>query len=169
MSMIASIGQRLRVGRAMAVPQSVGRFLAGKRFAVAGVSRDPRQAANAIYRKLRTSGYEVIPVNPRATEVEGVRCYSDLAAISGTIDGLVVASPPEASLALVRQCVERGVSRVWFHRSLGGGSVSREAVRECELRGIECIVGGCPLMYCAPVDPFHRCLRWILRWRGRVP
>jgi predicted CoA-binding protein len=30
---------------------------------VAGVSRDSRQAANAIYRKLRASGFEVVPVN----------------------------------------------------------------------------------------------------------
>ena len=153
----------------MPIPQNVTGFLAGKRFAVAGVSRDPRQAANAIFRRLLKSGYEVVPVNPRATEVEGVRCYPDLGAISGALDGLVVASPPVASLELVRQCVDRGISRIWFHRSFGQGSVALEAVRECELRGLECIVGGCPLMYCEPVDPFHRCLRWVLRWSGRVP
>jgi hypothetical protein len=31
------------------------------------------------------------------------------------------------------------------------------------------VVGGCPLMYCGPVDPFHRCMRAWLGWRGRVP
>jgi hypothetical protein len=24
-------------------------------------------------------------------------------------------------------------------------------------------------MYCAPVDFGHRCMRWWLRWQGRVP
>ena len=153
----------------MALPQSVGEFLDGKRFAVAGVSRDPRQAANAIYRKLLASGYEVLPVNPRATEVEGAKCYPDLGAVPGVVDGLIVASPPAASLALVRQCADRGVSRIWFHRSLGEGSVSSDAVRECQARSLSCIIGGCPLMYCEPVDPFHRCLRWVLRWSGHVP
>ena len=33
------------------MPSSVAEFLAGKRFAVAGVSRQLRQAANAVYRK----------------------------------------------------------------------------------------------------------------------
>jgi hypothetical protein len=34
---------------------------------------------------------------------------------------------------------------------------------------VEPIVGGCPLMYCQPVDFAHRCFRWWLRWQHRVP
>jgi predicted CoA-binding protein len=153
----------------VALPPVVAEFLAGKRLAVAGVSRDSRQAANAIYRKLRASGYEVFAVNPRASEVEGARCYSDLETVPGPLDGLIVASPPATTLELVRQSADLGVSHIWFHRALGSGSVSAEAVRECKARGLACIVGGCPLMYCEPVDVFHRCLRWVLRWGGRVP
>jgi hypothetical protein len=58
---------------------------------------------------------------------------------------------------------------VWFHRSFGEGSVSKDAVQECKVRGIQCIVGGCPLMYCEPVDGGHRCIRSLLRFFGRVP
>jgi predicted CoA-binding protein len=151
------------------VPSSVAEFLAGKRFAVAGVSRQPQQAANAVYRKLRDTGFEVFPVNPNAAEVEGVRCYPNLPSIPGSIDGVVVATHPRNTLDVVRQCEEKGVRQVWMHRSFGTGSVSAEALRECELRGIQCIVGGCPLMYCEPVDPGHRCFRWLLGLRGRVP
>jgi len=151
------------------MPSSVAGFLAGKRFAVAGVSRDRRQAANAIYRKLCSSGFEVLPVNPNAAEVEGVRCYPTLGSISGAVHGVVIATHPRNALDIVRQCGERDVRRVWFHRSFGTGSVSDEAVRECQTRGIDCIVGGCPLMYCEPLDFGHRCIRWWLRRRGRVP
>ena len=151
------------------IPTTVAAFLAGKRFAVAGVSRQPQQAANAIFRKLRDSGFEVLPINPNAAEVEGVRCYPDLASIQGDLDGVVIATPPAAALNIVRQCGEKGVRQVWFHRSFGTGSVSSEAVRECKARGIEAIVGGCPLMYCEPVDGGHRCIRWWLRLFGRVP
>jgi hypothetical protein len=69
----------------------------------------------------------------------------------------------------VGQCVERNVPQVWFHPSFGEGSVSLAAVRECRGRGIKCIVGGCPMMYCEPVDFGHRCMRWLLRLGGRVP
>jgi predicted CoA-binding protein len=151
------------------VPEPVAEFLRGKRIAVAGVSRETGQAANAVYRKLRSCGYEAIPVNPNASEVEGVRCYPDLASLPGTIDGVVVATHPDVSVDLVRQCSARGIPRVWFHRSFGQGSVSDAAVRECKSHGIPCIVGGCPLMYCAPVDFGHRCMRWWLRRQGRVP
>jgi predicted CoA-binding protein len=153
----------------MKLPPSIAEFLAGKRLAVAGVSRDPKQTANFIYRKLRDSGYEVVPVNPSAAEVEGARCYPDLASVPGSLDGLVVVTPPGAGVDLVRQCAEKGVPRVWFHRALGAGSLSRDAVRECEAHGITCIAGGCPYLYLEPVDPAHRCMRWILGWTGQLP
>ena len=151
------------------MPSGVAEFLSGKRFAVAGVSRDPSQAANAIFRKLRGSGFEVFPVNPNASEVESERCYPNLASVPGVIDGVVIATHPRNALDIVRQCGERGVRRVWFHRAFGKGSVSPDAVHECSPRGIRCIVGGCPLMYCEPVDLAHRCVRWLLRLGGRVP
>lgn len=151
------------------MPSSVAEFLAGKRFAVAGVSRSPGQAANAVYRKLRGSGFEVFPVNPNANEVEGAHCYPNLGSIPGSIDRLVIATHPNVSADLVRRCAALGIRHVWLHRSFGQGSVSPEAIQECKAHGIQCIEGGCPLMYCEPVDLGHRCFRWWLRMGGRVP
>jgi len=151
------------------MPQPVAEFLSGKRYAVAGVSRQPGQAANAVFRKLRDSGYEVFPVNPNATETESARCYPDLAAIPGKIDGVVIVTNPNVSAQMVRQCADLGVGQAWFHRSFDGGSVSDEAIQECKALGIKCIVGGCPLMYCEPIDFGHRCMRWWLGRKGRVP
>jgi uncharacterized protein len=151
------------------IPDSVTTFLRGRRIAVAGVSRNPSQAANAVFNKLRRAGYEACAINPRATEVEGARCYSDVGAVPGQLDGVVIVTPPEISVQIVRQCRDHGVRQVWFHRSFGNGSVSEEAVRECDARGIACIVGGCPLMFCAPVDFGHRCMRWWLQRQDRVP
>ena len=151
------------------LPASIARFLAGRRIAVAGVSRSRDQPANAIYRRLRDSGHEVVAVNPRTDDVEGAPCYPDLAAVPGEIDGVVVATHPRSAADVIRACGERGIGQVWFHRSFGDGSVSEEAVRACAELGIEPIVGGCPLMFCEPVDPAHRCMRWWLQLRGRVP
>ena len=39
------------------IPKQVSEFLSKKHIAVAGVSRDVRQPANAIYRKLKGAGY----------------------------------------------------------------------------------------------------------------
>jgi len=151
------------------IPESVATFLAGKRFAVAGVSRDARQSANAIFRKLRASGYDAVPVNPHADTLEGVTCYPDLSSIPGDLDGVVVATHPDAALDVVRQAAARGIRQLWFHRSFGSGSVSDVAIAEARSLGLACIVGGCPLMFCEPVDVFHRCARGMLAWRGRLP
>ncbi len=151
------------------MPPGVADFLKGRHIAVAGVSRNASQPANAIFRKLQAAGYDAIPVNPASATVEGIQCHPDVASIPGPVDGVIIATHPTASLQVVRQCAGRGIARVWFHRSIGDGSVSDGAVQACKTYGISCIVGGCPLMYCAPVDPFHRCARWFLGLRGRVP
>ena len=49
-----------------AAPSPIADFLAQKRIAVFGVSRDGAQPANAIYRILRQDGHEVVAINPAA-------------------------------------------------------------------------------------------------------
>ena len=153
----------------MRVPAPIAQFLRGKRIAVAGVSREGTTAANPIFRKLRDSGYDAIPINPNAQTVEGTTCYPSVASVPGPLDGVIVATHPRVSAQIVRDAADRGVTQVWFHRSFGDGSVSPEAIDECQRRGITPIVGGCPLMYCEPVDVGHRCMRGWLGWRGRLP
>jgi len=151
------------------LPAAVAQFLAGHRIAVAGVSRQASQPANAIFRRLRDTGHDVVPINPRAETIEGVSCFASLEAVPGPVDGLMVASPPATGVELVEQAARRGVRLVWFHRSFGRGSVSDDAVVRCRAHGLTCIVGGCPLMFSGRVDIAHRCMRWWLQQRGRVP
>jgi hypothetical protein len=50
-----------------------------------------------------------------------------------------------------------------------GSSVSAEAVALCQQHGISLIAGACPMMYCAPVDFGHRCMRWMMGATGGLP
>lgn len=148
----------------------VEEFLAQKRLAVAGVTRHEAGApANMIFRKLRDAGYQVCAINPNAEQVEGAACYPDLKSAPGPLEGVVLATPPAATEALVRECAELGIGRVWMHRSLGPGSVSEAAVAFCREKRIEVIAGGCPMMFCEPVDFGHKCLRWVLGVAGKLP
>lgn len=151
------------------LPSNISEFLSSRRIAVAGVSRTGASAGNPVFRKLRTAGFDVFPVNPHATELEGARAYPNIAAIGAPVDGVVIATHPNAAIDVVRDAADAGVRRVWLHRSFGQGSVSEAAVDECLARGLTCIVGGCPLMFCEPVDVPHRCMRWWLQRTGRVP
>lgn len=149
--------------------QAVQDFLSRKRLAVAGVSRDGNLPANLIFRKLRDAGYEVFPVNPSASEVEGVPCFPDLASVPADLEGVVVATPPGAAEGVVQECVALGIPMVWMHRSIGPGSVSSAAVELCRREGIAVIPGACPMMYVQPVDLAHRCFRWALGGIGKLP
>jgi predicted CoA-binding protein len=145
-------------------------FLAQKKIVVAGVSRsDPNAPANLIYRKLRGAGYRVFAVNPQADSVEGDRCFHDLRSLPEPVDAAVLATPAAAARRLVEECFTAGISRVWMHRSLGEGSVSDDAVEFCREKNIAVIPGGCPMMFCPPVDFGHKCMRWFLRLTGSLP
>lgn len=149
--------------------ESAERFLAQRRIAVAGVSRTRQDAATLIYRRLKTRGYHVVPVNPNASTVEGDACYSTLAAIPGGVDAVIIVTRPEVTEEIVRQCPEAGVHHVWMHSSMAhGGSVSPAALAFCEARGINVVPGGCPLMFGKTADFGHRCMRWFMRVSGRL-
>ena len=154
-------------------------FLTQKRIAVVGVSRTREDAANLNYRKLRAAGYRVFAVNPNTPAFDGDPCYPDLRSLPEPVDGVLIVTRPARAEEIVRQCVELGIRRVWMHCSLGArpllkkaaaaiGSASPEAVRLCRENGIAVIPGGCPMMFCPPVDFGHQCMRGLLRATGSL-
>jgi predicted CoA-binding protein len=144
-------------------------FLAQSHLAVAGVSRDTKQPANLIYRRLRASGHHVFAINPNAGEVEGDRCYPDIASVPEPLDGVVIVTTPGVAERLVDDCIAADVPRVWLHRGLGPGSMSDRAVASCLQHGIAVIPGGCPNMFGATSDPGHTCLGAFLKFTGKIP
>ena len=151
------------------IPPAIQAFFSSKPIVVAGVSRTGNAPANAIFRRLRDGGYAPIPVNPNAASLEGANCYPSVEAVPGSVHGVMVVTHPGAAPEVVRAALARGIRHIWFHRSFGEGSVSAEAVELCKVGGVEPIIGGCPLMYCPPVDLGHRFFRWWLRRADRVP
>jgi hypothetical protein len=173
--MLAAINgacQRSRVKEDGAMPtlkEAGDDFLAQKRIAVVGVSRSSNQAANLVYRGLRQADYEVFAVNPNTDEAEGDTCYHDLKSTPDGVDAVLIATTPEVAEAVVRECAEQGISRVWMHRSFGRGSVSEKAADFCRENNITVIAGGCPRMFLPKADLGHRCMRWILNLTGGLP
>lgn len=151
------------------LPPKIEEFLAETSIAVAGVSRNPHQPANAIFKKLQKSGHRTYAINPNAAVIDGETCYPDIASLPEPVGAVMIATHPNVSTDIVRQCAGAGIKHVWFHRSFGDGSVSQEAVHEGEKHGMNCVVGGCPMMYCEPVDFAHKCMKWILKMQKRVP
>jgi predicted CoA-binding protein len=144
------------------VKEAAATFLANKRIAVTGVSRNPQNhGSNVVYKRLRERGYEVFAVNPNTDEVEGDPCYHDLKTIPGGVDAVVIATRPDLAEATMRECAELGVKQAWMHRSFGQGSVCDEATVYGREHGITVIDGGCPLMFGPTADFGHKVMRWV--------
>ena len=156
----------------MTIQTQAEAFLSQKRIAVVGVSRK-QGTGNAIFKALRKRGYKVVPVNPKASEVDGETCYPDLKSIPGGVDAAVIVTSPGVSETVMHDCVEAGVSHVWMHHNALFGakssSVSDAATAYGREHGIEVIPGGCPLMFGEGADLGHRCMRWFLGRTHKLP
>src|SRR5512135_3760454 len=91
----------------VAIKDAAAAFLANKRIAVTGVSRNPKgHGSNVVYKRLRDRHYQVYAVNPNADQVEGDRCYHALKDIPGGLDAVVIATRPEVAAATMRESAE---------------------------------------------------------------
>jgi predicted CoA-binding protein len=152
------------------IKEAASDFLATRRVAVTGVSRDPKNhGGNVVYQRLRGRGYEVFAVNPNADEVEGDPCYHDLRSIPGGVDAVVIATRPEIAEKTMHECANLGIKHVWMHRGPGAGSVSQAAADYGRQRGIAVIDGGCPCMFGPTADLGHKAMRVVLTLTGNVP
>jgi uncharacterized protein len=129
-------------------------FLAHKRLAVVGVSRNnPKAFANAVLDGLREHGYDMVAVHRDDP-------------VAADVDGVIVMVNAQAARQVVRDYVDAGVARVWLHKGVGPGAVSDEAVSYCKEHGVAVVEGACPLMFLEPVGWFHRAHRGIRRIKG---
>src|SRR6266508_2564959 len=94
------------------IPKQVAEVLSKKHIAVAGVSRDFQQPANAIYRNLKGAGYQVYAINPNAERAEGDACYPDLHSVPEPVEAVIIVTHPDIAANVVRECADLGI-RSW--------------------------------------------------------
>ncbi|MBI4820189.1 MAG: CoA-binding protein [Deltaproteobacteria bacterium] len=144
-------------------------FLEQKRIALVGASRNPDDFSRLVMKELQSSGYEVVPVHPEASEVAGLPAFPSVDKVDPKPDAALVMVPAKASADVVRACGIAGVRHVWLHRATGQGAVSDEAVREAEALGLSLVAGECPLMFLPNTKWFHRVHRFVKRIGGSLP
>ncbi len=155
------------------IDELVGEFLSQKNIAVAGIKRDNKGVGNIIYKKLKESGYNVYPLHPDLDTYEGEKCYPDVKSIADTVDGVFIATAPSVTERIISDCIAAGINRVWIHNMFGtkgankpNTSLTDKAVQLCRENNINVIPGGCPMMFCQPVDFGHKCIKGITRLIG---
>lgn len=149
--------------------ESIQGFLGLKRLAVVGVSRNPRDFTRTLFREFQQRGYDVVPVNPNVSDVEGLACVAHLRDVTPPVEGVLVLTAASATGDVVKECAEAGVHHVWMYRAAGAGAVSPEAVQYCRDIGIDVVDGECPFMFLEGSGWFHRFHGFCRKVTGHYP
>jgi predicted CoA-binding protein len=131
-------------------------FLAQDHLAFIGVSRNTKEFANSVYRRLREGGRTMYPVHRDAVTLEGDTCWATLAEVPDPVDGVVIMVPADQMADMAREAIARGLPRVWLHRGAGQPAVPQDAVALCREALVVVVDGACPLMFDEPVGGLHR-------------
>ncbi len=122
--------------------EKIIQFLASEAFAVAGASTNREKYGNKVLRCYQQHDRKVIPINPRATTIEGLDCLASVADLPAEVQSLSIITPPKITEQVVEQAILRGIKNIWMQP----GAQSPLAVSRCEEVGINIIADGSCLL-----------------------
>jgi hypothetical protein len=120
-------------------------------WAVIGCSPDPRRDSHRIARLLREHGIRVIPVNPHADELLGVRCYPSLSAIpeSEGVEVVDIFRRADQAGAHVDEAIAVGAHAVWMQL----GVIDEPAAQRALSAGLRVVMDRCPAIELPRLEP----------------
>lgn len=119
--------------------------------AVIGASRSPGKVGHAVVANLLASGFQgtIVPVNPQASDVLGLKCYPSLEAYGRPVDLAVIVVPPGAVKDALRSAIRLGVKAVVVitagFKEVGpeGAALEAELVQLCKAAGVRMMGPNC--------------------------
>jgi uncharacterized protein len=110
-----------------------------KTIAIVGLSDNELRASYFVGYYLRRHGYQVIPVNPRKTEILGQKCYPSLLDVPEPVDIVDVFRAPDALPGIARDAVAIGAGTLWCQF----GVINEEGAQIAEDGGLTVIMDRC--------------------------
>lgn len=107
--------------------------------AVVGLSRDHRKPSSYVARFLRRHGYTIIPVNPNAEEIMGLKAYGSLLEVPVKVEVVDVFRRPEYVVEVAEQAVKVGAKVLWLQE----GIYNPEAVEVARKGGLTVVWNRC--------------------------
>jgi uncharacterized protein len=122
-------------------PRTIRELLTTTRtWAVVGCSPDPRRDSHEIARLLDEHGFDVIPVNPGASEILGRRCFPSLHAIPQAIDVVDIFRRRDQAGVHVDEAIAVGARAVWLQL----GVIDEDAAQRALAAGLHVVMNRCP-------------------------
>jgi predicted CoA-binding protein len=112
-----------------------------KTVAVIGASADPAKYGNKAVRAYQRQGYQVYPVNPKVTELEGLPAFPSISEVPVRPNLVSVYLPPAVLLKILPAIAAKGCDELW----LNPGAESPEVLSEAERLGLN-VVQACSIV-----------------------
>lgn len=93
-------------------------LLNSRRIVVVGMSRNPSKPAHYVPMYLKDRGYEIVPVNPVADEIAGIKVYKSLLEVEGDIDIVNVFRPSEEVPRVVEEALDKKPKVIWLQEGI---------------------------------------------------
>jgi predicted CoA-binding protein len=149
----------------MTKKESINQFLAPKKIAIAGVSRNNKKFGYAIFNELRQKGFDICPINPNAEEIDGVKCYKSVSEIPSGYDKLFIVTPKNDTDNMLKQAIDKGIKHVWVQQM----SNTSETAKLAKDANVELIEKECIFMFAEPVTSVHKFHRFLWKVFGQLP
>lgn len=140
-------------------------FLATRKFAIAGVSRNPKKFGAVIFKELREKGFILYPINPNTEEIQGVKCYKSVEELPRDVEHLFIITPKGETESVAKAAVAKGMKMVWIQQK----SDTPEAIKLIKDAEIPLIYKKCIMMFADPVKSFHAVHRFFTKTFGGYP
>jgi len=137
----------------MTTLKQINDFLGSQPIALVGVSRNPKKFGYTVFKELKEKGMNIIPVNPEADEIMGVRSYRNVMTLPSEIQGIIVITKKDKTASVISEAKGKGIKQIWIQQMAD----SKEALDELKGTDINYITGECILMHYKPhsLHKFH--------------
>lgn len=112
-----------------------------KTIAVVGLSSSRWRPSYGVSEYMQTSGYRIIPVNPKETEVLGEKAWATLDDVPEPVDLVNVFRQSQFVPEIVEAAIRIGARGVWMQE----GVLHEEAARRAREAGLEVVMDRCIL------------------------
>jgi predicted CoA-binding protein len=123
----------------MTEPDIEGLLKTSKSIAVVGLSSSQYRPSYGVAADLQSSGYRIIPVNPKETLVLGEKAYARLEDIPEKIDIVDVFRRSELVMPVVESAIRVGAKAVWMQE----GVVNEAAAKLARDAGLIVVMDRC--------------------------
>lgn len=145
--------------------QKIDELLSSEKIALVGVSRNKKKFGYVSYKTLIEKGYNILPVNPNANEIDGRKCFKSISDLPSDVESVIIMTPKEYTDEVLGKAIKKGIKNIWVQQM----SDTKNTIGIAEEYQKEIVTGKCIFMFAEPISGIHKFHRTLVKIFGGLP